>query len=102
MAMQDNKAEEGATWFRKAVAANPENAIVQTYLGICLNAQAAGTDDAAKRKALFEEAIAAFDKAKQLDPNKAQVNWGYNRYQAYYNCYGADDPKTKDAELDAK
>jgi len=102
MAMQDNKAEEGATWFRKAVAANPDNAIVQTYLGICLNAQAAGTDDAAKRKSLFEEAITAFDKAKQLDPNKAQVNWGYNRYQAYYNCYGADDPKTKDAELDAK
>ena len=102
MAMQENKAEEGATWFRKAVAANPENAIVQTYLGICLNAQAAGTDDQAKRKSLFEEAVKAFDKAKQLDPNKAQVNWGYNRYQAYYNFYGADDPKTKDAELDAK
>lgn len=102
MAMSDNNADEGATWFRKAVAANPENAAVQTYLGICLNAQAAGTDDAAKRKALFQEAIAAFDKAKQLDPNKAQVNWGYNRYQAYYNLYGADAPETKDAELDAK
>ena len=28
------------------------------------------------------------DKAKELDPQKAQANWGYNRYQAYYvlNC----------------
>jgi tetratricopeptide (TPR) repeat protein len=102
MAMSDNNADEGAAWFKKAVASNPENAAVQTYLGICLNAQAGASDDAAKRKALYQEAIAAFNKAKQLDPNKQQVNWGYNRYQAFYNLYGADAPETKEAELDAK
>ena len=102
MAISENNAEEGANWLRKAAVASPENPVIQTYLGTCLNAQAAGTDDTAKRKELFKEAVSAFDKAKQLDPNKAQANWGYNRYQAYYNFYGADAPETKDAELDAK
>lgn len=101
MAIADNNAEEGAKWLRKAAVASPENAVIQTYLGVCLNAQASQTDDAAKRKALFQEAVVAFDKAKQLDPGK-QAPWAYNRYQAYYNLYGADDPKTKDAELDTK
>ena len=102
MAIADNNAEEGANWLRKAAAASPENPVIQTYLGTCLSVQAGQTDDAAKRKALYQEAVQALDKAKQLDPNKQQANWGYNRYQAYYGLYGADDPKTKDAELDTK
>ena len=102
MAIADNNAEEGANWLRKAATASPENAVIQTYLGTCLSVQAGQTDDAAKRKALYQEAVQALDKAKQLDPNKSQANWGYNRYQAYYNLYGADAPETKDAELDAK
>ena len=102
MAIADNNAEEGANWLRKAAVASPENAVIQTYLGTCLSVQAGQTDDAAKRKALYQEAVQALDKAKQLDPNKQQANWGYNRFQAYYNFYGADAPETKDAELDAK
>ena len=102
MAIADNNAAEGANWLRKAAAASPENPVIQTYLGTCLSVQAGQTDDAAKRKALYQEAVQALDKAKQLDPNKQQANWGYNRYQAYYGLYGADDPKTKDAELDTK
>ena len=102
MAIADNNAEEGAKWLRKAAVASPENPVIQTYLGTCLSVQAGQTDDAAQRKALYQEAVQALDKAKQLDPNKAQANWGYNRYQAYYNLYGADAPETKDAELDAK
>jgi len=102
MAIADNNAEEGANWLRKAAAASPENPVIQTYLGTCLSVQAGQTDDAAQRKALYQEAVQALDKAKQLDPNKQQANWGYNRYQAYYGLYGADDPKTKDAELDTK
>lgn len=102
MAIADNNAEEGANWLRKAAAASPENPVIQTYLGTCLSVQAGQTDDAAKRKALYQEAVQALDKARQLDPNKQQANWGYNRYQAYYGLYGADDPKTKDAELDTK
>lgn len=102
MAIADNNAEEGANRLRKAAVASPENPVIQTYLGTCLSVQAGQTDDAAKRKALYQEAVQALDKAKQLDPNKQQANWGYNRYQAYYGLYGADDPKTKDAELDTK
>ena len=51
---------------------------------------------------LYKQAIEAFDKAKELDPDKRMANWGYNRYQAYYGLYGADDPKTKAAEADSK
>ena len=102
MAIADNNAEEGANWLRKAAVASPENPVVQTYLGTCLSVQAGQTDDAAKRKELYKEAVQALDKAKQLDPHKAQANWGYNRYQAYYGLYGADAPETKNAELDAK
>jgi len=100
IAVNANQAEEGAKWLRKAAAAKPDNAVVFTYLGACLSVQAANTDDQAKSKDLYRQAIEAFDKAKELDPNKQVANWGYNRYQAYYGLYGADDPKTKAAEAD--
>jgi tetratricopeptide (TPR) repeat protein len=102
LAIGENNAEKGAEWLRKAVKINPENAVVQTYLGTCLSVLAGNQDDQSKRKALYQEAVQALDKAKALDPNKQQANWGYNRYQAYYGLYGADDPKTKDAENDYK
>ena len=102
MAVNANNAQEGANWLRKAAAAKPDNAVVYTYLGACLSIQAANCDDAAKSKDLYKQAIEAFDKAKELDPDKRMANWGYNRYQAYYGLYGADDPKTKAAEADSK
>ena len=102
MAVNANNAEEGAKWLRKAAAAKPDNAVVYTYLGACLSVQAANENDIAKGKDLYRQAIEAFDKAKELDPNKQMANWGYNRYQAYYGLYGADDPKTKAAEADSK
>ena len=102
MAVNANNAEEGANWLRKAAAAKPDIAVVYTYLGACLSVQAANCDDTAKSKDLYKQAIEAFDKAKELDPNKQMANWGYNRYQAYYGLYGADDPKTKAAEADSK
>ena len=100
MAVNANNAEEGAMWLKKATAVKPDNAVVFTYLGACLSVQAANSEDAAKSKALYEEAIKAFDKAKELDPTKQLANWGYNRYQAYYGLYGENDPRTKAAEAD--
>ncbi len=100
MAVNANNAEEGAMWLRKAAAAKPDNAVVYTYLGACLSVQAANAEDANKSKQLYQEAIQAFDKAKELDPNKQMANWGYNRYQAYYGLYGENDPRTKAAEAD--
>lgn len=100
MAVSADNAVEGAKWFRKAADANPENAVIQTYLGACLGMQAGEIEDPDQRKALYLEAVQALDKAKALDPNKTQAKWGYNRYQAYYNYYGPEAPETKDAELD--
>lgn len=102
IAFNANKPEEAANWLRKATYAKSDNAQVFTYLGICLSAQAANVEDSTKSKDLFRQAVEAFDKAKEIDPNKRKVNWGYNRYQAYYGLYGADDPKTKAAEADLR
>ena len=101
MAMNENNAPKAIEWLKKATIAKPDNAVLFYYLGICYNSQAANNEDVAKRKELFGEAIAAFDKAKELDPNKQMVNWGYNRYQAYYALYGEDDARTKAAEADS-
>ena len=106
MAVNENNAEEGAKWLRKAAEAKPDNALVFTLLGSCLSVQAANTEDTPagkeKSKELFKQAIEAFDKAKELDPDKRVSKWGYNRYQAYYGLYGENDPRTKAAEEDSK
>ena len=100
MAMAENNAEKAAEWMKKAADAKPDNAVIFTYLGICYSSLAATTEDAAKSKDYYKKAIEAFDKAKELDPEKQMANWGYNRYQAYYGLYGEDDPRTKAAEAD--
>lgn len=102
MAVNANNAEEGAKWLRKATEAKPDNAVVWTYLGACLSVMAANATDTANANKLYDEAISAFDKAKELDPDRLQANWGYNRYQAYYGRFGENDPKTKAAEADMK
>ena len=100
MAVNENNAVEGAKWLRKASEVKPDNALVFTYLGMCLSSIAATSDNEAKTKEYYQQAIEAFDKAKDLDPDKRLYNWGYPRYQAYYALYGEEDARTKAAEAD--
>ena len=99
--LNDNPAE-AAKYLKKAVELKPDNAALQTYAGTAISITAQNTEDAAAKKALYQEAIKYYDKAKELDPDRLNSNWGYNRYNAYYNLYGADAPETQQAEADSK
>ena len=99
--INDNPAE-AAKYLKRAAALKADNAAIQTYAGTALSVQAQNTNDSAAKRALYREAIKYYDKAKELDPDRLQANWGYNRYNAYYNYYGENAPETKRAEADSK
>ena len=98
----NEKPEEAATYLKKACELKSDNAMLQTYAGTALSLQAQNTEDPNAKRALYQEAIKYYDKAKELDPDRLNSNWGYNRYNAYYNFYGEDAPETKQAEADSK
>ena len=100
--LQAQKAAEAVTYLKKAFEVKPDNAMIATYAGTAYSVYAQETEDPAKKKELYKEAIQLYDKAKELDPDRLQSNWGYNRYNAYYNYYGEDAPETKQAEADSK
>jgi tetratricopeptide (TPR) repeat protein len=100
--LQANKAEEAVPYLQKAFEVKPDNAIIATYAGTGYSVQAQNVEDPAKKKELYKKAIELFDKAKELDPDMRQAKWGYNRYNAYYNYYGADAPETKKAEEESR
>ena len=98
----NEKPEEAATLLKKACEIKSDIAMIQTYAGTALSLCAQNTEDPNAKKALYKEAIGYYDKAKELDPDRLNSNWGYNRYNAYYNYYGEDAPETKQAEADSK
>ena len=102
MYIQKNDADNAIKYLKKALEIQPENGTVMVYLGACLNVKASNLQDPNGRKVVYQESIKYLDKAKELDPEKKQYNWGYNRYQAYYGLYGPNDPKTKQAEADSQ
>ena len=95
-------AAEAAKYLKRAAELKDDNALIQTYAGTALSVQAQNTEDATVKKAIYEEAIKFYDKAKELDPDMLQAKWGYNRFKAYYNYYGPDAPETQQAEADSK
>ena len=110
-AMIAQNLDEAIADFKKALATQPNNAQVRTYLGACLLDKAAQAEDRAAGRTgrvspqameqirpIFEEARENLEMAKQLDPNKEQANWAYPLYRCYYSLYGEDDQRTKDAE----
>jgi len=100
--IQKNDAENAIKCLKTALDAKPDNVVVLTYLGACYNSKAGGLQDPNGRKVVYQEAIKVLDKAKELDPEKAQANWGYTRYQAYYGFYGPNAAETKQAEEESK
>ncbi len=100
--LQAQKTAEAITYLKKALDVKPDNAIIATYAATAYLIEGQSTEDAAKKKDLFKQAIDLFDKAKELDPDMLQAKWGYNRYNAYYNYYGADAPETKKAEEESR
>lgn len=96
----NDKPAEAVSMLRRAFELKPDNALIVTYLATGLSIQAQDIADKAKRNEVYTEAIKYFDMAKELDPDKNTSNWGYNRYNAYYNLYGENDPRTKAAEAE--
>ena len=97
-----NDADNAIKNLKLALAAKPDNVTVLTYLGACYNSKAGALQDPNGRKVVYKEAVKVLDKAKELDPEKAQANWGYTRYQAYYGYYGPTAAETKKAEEESK
>ena len=102
MYIQKNDADNAIKNLKLALAAKPDNVTVLTYLGACYNSKAGALQDPNGRKVVYKEAVKVLDKAKELDPEKAQANWGYTRYQAYYGYYGPTAAETKKAEEESK
>lgn len=98
--LQGQKPEEAVPFLEKALTINAENPQATTYAALAYSMMAQNTEIADKRKELYAKAIKYFDKAKELDPDRLQVNWGYSRYNAYFNYYGENAPETKQAEQD--
>ena len=102
MYIQKNDANNAIKCLKQALEAKPDNVVVMTYLGACYNSKASDIQAVQGRKVVYQEAIKVLDKAKEIDPEKAQANWGYTRYQAYYGYYGPNAPETKKAEEESK
>ena len=102
MYIQKNDADNAIKCLKQALDAKPDNVVVMTYLGACYNSKASDILAVQGRKVVYQEAIKVLDKAKEIDPDKAQANWGYTRYQAYYGYYGPNAPETKKAEEESK
>ncbi len=110
-AMMDQKLDEAVEYFKKALVQQPENPQILTYLGACQLDRGSAAENRAAGKTgrvpeaamsqirpIYEEALGYLQKAKELDPTKEKANWGYPLYRCCYQLYGADDPRTKDAE----
>ena len=102
MFIQRNDADNAIKNLKKALDIKPDNVTVMGYLGACYNSKASALQDPNGRKVVYKEAINVLDKAKELDPEKSQANWGYTRYQAYYGYYGPTAAETKKAEEESK
>lgn len=93
--MNAQQYKEAVESFKKAVSIDGTQPIVLTYLGYCMNAEAAQIENnIPAQKALYKESMGYLEKARELDPNREKANWAYPLYQCYYINYSGNDPRT--------
>ena len=111
--MNDHKWDEAIETLTKAVNVQPDNIAIIASIGNCYmyKAQEAVERATANNKSLtpdaekviidvYMQAINYLEKAKNLDKTMAfKSYWAYSLYTCCYRALGADDPKTKEAEL---
>lgn len=107
--MNQQKYADAVASFKKSLALDPSFIEVEYNVGASLVLQATQmkeqlsgatgrltADDAAKVKAIFEDAKVHLEKIRQADPNREKVNWGYTLYQVYYGL--GDNDKAAEIE----
>lgn len=98
--MNQSQWDDAITCLKKANEIDPSRSIVCTYIGFCINSQAAGLATYEEQKEQLKESVVYLEKAREMDPYCDESNWTYPLYQCYYTLYGADDSRTQ--ELEAK
>lgn len=101
--MNQQKYADAVASFKKSLSLDPSFIEVEYNVGASLVLQATqmkeqlagatgrlNADDAAKVKAIFEDAKTHLEKIRQADPNREKVNWAYTLYQVYYGLGDAD------------
>lgn len=110
--MNENKWDDAISDLSKAAEIQPDNVAVLASIGnsYMYKAQEAAERASANGKRIspdaenviidvYKKAIEYLEKAKALDKNQELKRvWAYSLYTCCYRVYGADDPKTKDAE----
>ncbi len=108
--MRAGKWDDAIASYKKALEIDPNFTAVVFNIGTSLNSKAIETkdkladkktgrlttDNAAKVKAILNEAKTYLLKAQELDPERKSVNWAYALYQVYYSL----GDKEKSAEYE--
>lgn len=112
VSMNDRKWDDAIADFLKAVEVRPDYVPVLGSVGSCYRYKAQETAERASANGkrispeaesmiidIYKKGIEYLDKAKNLDSTmQFKSYWAYSLYACCYSVYGADDPKTKEAE----
>lgn len=110
--MNEKKWDDAIADLLKAAEIHPDNVAVMASIGNCYMSKAQDAADRASAKGknlspdeenkivnVYKKAIEYLEMAKKLDKDQSVKRaWAYSLYTCCYRVYGADDPKTREAE----